>query len=324
MKSKPKKASSSKTARMAKIVNNQFDSVNRNILKIISERKEISIQDLAVEIDLNPKNVAVRANKLQDEGLIIKYKGSKNNKAFVKWVGGVPALEDDLESSTKNHITGALLVESYDSMICDPFSPFSLIFENHCWEVIENFAEGLNDLELSQRLGKATSLDTIRRIMIISSTHNIISIKTIRNSAGKDISALFEPLYKIEKVNKQYMQYLTLIRGLASAMSYKLEGKASDNSIHPFAPILDLNEQIFELFSDIVLSVKQPEDRDILTKSLKNYDFAQDLDRLYKQENWRLKLKNSSVVSLDSKSDNIIISKDFFNDSKNKILKGMK
>jgi len=324
MKSKPKKASSSKTARIAKIVNNQFDSVNRKILKIISDRKEISIQDLAVEINLNPKTVAVKANKLQDEGLIIKYKGSKNNKAFVKWVGGVPALEDDLQSSTKNHITGALLAESYDSMICDPFSPFSLIFENHCWEVIENFAEGLNDLELSQRLGKATSLDTIRRIMIVSSTHNIISIKTIRNSAGKDISALFEPLYKIEGVNKQYMQYLTLIRGLASAMSYKLEGKASSSSIHPFTPILDLNEQIFAIFSDTIYSIKQAEDRDILLKSLKNYDFATDLDRLFKHENWRLKINNSSIVSLDLKTDNIIISQTFFDDCKKKILKEMR
>jgi DNA-binding Lrp family transcriptional regulator len=324
MKPDPKKSSGSKMARIAKIVSKPIDPIDEKILKIVFERKEISVPDLAGEIGLHPSNIGRRASILQNEGFLVKYKGVKDKKSFVKWIGGIPALEDDLESSTKNHITGALLAESYDSMICDPFSPFSLIFENHCWEVIENFAEGLNDLELSQRLGKSTSLDTIRRIMIISSTHNIISIKTIRNSAGKDISALFEPLYKIEKVNKQYMQYLTLIRGLASAMSYKLEGKASDNSIHPFAPILDLNEQIFELFSDIVLSVKQPEDRDILTKSLKNYDFAQDLDRLYKQENWRLKLKNSSVVSLDPKSDNIIISNAFFNDSKNKILKGMK
>ncbi len=324
MKPDPKKSSGSKTTRIAKIINRPIDPIDEKILKIVFERKEISVPDLALEIGLHASNTGRRANILQNEGFVVKYKGIKSKKSFVRWVGGIPALEDDLDSSTKNHITAGLLAESYDSMVCDPFSPFSLIFENHCWEVIENFKEGLNDLELSQQLGNATSLDTIRRIMIISSAHTIISIKTIRNPSGKDISTLFEPLYKIEKVNKQNMQYFSLIRGLASAMSYKLEGKASSTSIHPFAPILDLNEQIFAIFSDAIHSIKQAEDRDILLKSLKNYDFAPDLDRLFKHENWRLKINNASIVSLDPKTDNIIISQIFLDDCKKKILKEMK
>jgi len=324
MASNKKRPGSSKTAKIAKIINQPIDPVNEKILKIVFERKEISIPDLAAEIGIKPENISRRIRALQNEGFVIKTKVGKNHMGLVKWLGGIPALEDELESSTKNHITAGLLADIWDSMVCDPFSPFSLIFENHCWEVIANFREGLNDLELSQQLGKAMPLDTIRRIMTICSAHNIISIKTIRNPAGKDLSVLFEPLYKIEKVNKENVRYLMFIRGLASAMSYKFERKSSDTSIHPFAPVLDLNEQIFEIFSDILLSVKQTEDREILMKSLNNYDFAQDLDRLYKQENWRIKLKNTSIVSLDPKSDNIIISKSFFNESKNKILKEMK
>ena len=324
MVSRREKSGSSKTAKIAKIVNRPIDPVNEKILKIVFERKEISVPDLASEVGIKPENIGRRTSILQNEGFVIKTKVGKNHMGLVKWIGGIPSLEEELDHSTKNHIPAGLLAESWDSMVCDPFSPFSLLFENHCWEVIENFKEGLNDLELSQQLGMATSLDAIRRIMIICSAHNLISIKIIRNPAGKDISILFEPIYKIEKINKHYIQYLIIIRGLASAMSYKLEGKASNTSIHPFTPILDLNEQIFELFMDVISSIKQTEDRDILSNAIKNYDFAPDLDRRFKHENWRLKINGATNVSLDPKTDNIIISQAFLEDSKRKILKEMK
>jgi DNA-binding MarR family transcriptional regulator len=311
-----------KITHVAKLINTRFSETDTKIINFLFEKKQASYNELADALGISKPTVSRRVRLIQKEGLVISYKSNK--ESIIKWIGGTPALDAELVSSTSNNITASLLAENYDLLICDPFSPFSLIFENHCWEVIQNFKEGLNDLELAQNIGKAISLDTIRRIIVTGATHNIIKIKTIRAPAGNDITTLFDPLYKIEKVNRQFIQYLTLIRGLASAMSYNMEGKTSNSSIHPFAPILELNEQIFASFSNLITSINQNNDREILMKALANYDFAPDLDRLFKHENWRIKLKDADIVSLDPKSDNIVISKDFFNGSTRKILKGVR
>lgn len=311
-----------KLTQVAKLINTRLSETDLKIVTYLSEKKQATYNEISEVLSINKSTVSRRARLIQKEGLVISYK--ENKQSVLKWVGGTPSLDAELESSTNGRITASLLAENYDLLICDPFSPFSLIFENHCWEVIQNFRVGLNDLELSQQIGKAISLDSIRRILVTSAAHNIISIKTIRTPAGNDIVALFEPLYKIESVNRQFVQYLTLIRGLASAMSYKMEGKSSDNSIHPYDPILELNEQIFTSFLDTVTSINQNEDRELLLKALNNYDFAPDLDRLFRHENWRMLVKNTDIVSLDTKNDNLVISKSFSNECKEKILRAVK
>ncbi|AGB01365.1 transcriptional regulator [Methanoregula formicica SMSP] len=311
-----------KITHVAKLVNTQFSETDTKIINYLFEKKQASYNEIAEALEISKPTVSRRVRLIQKEGLVISFKSNK--ESVIKWIGGTPALDAELESSTTSHITASMLAENYDQLICDPFSPFSLVFENHCWEVMQNLKEGLNDLELGQIIGKAISLDTIRRIMVTCATHNIIEIKTIRAPAGNDITTLFEPLYKIEKVNRQYIQYLTLIRGLASAMSYKMEKKASNNTIHPYAPILDINEQIFATYSDVITSTRNNNDREILLKALANYDFAPDLDRLFKHENWRIKVKDAHFVSLDSKSDNLVISKEFFNDCTKKVIKGVR
>ena len=52
-----KKPSVSKTARIAKIVNKPKDAINEKILKIVFERKEISVPDLAIEVGLHTSNI---------------------------------------------------------------------------------------------------------------------------------------------------------------------------------------------------------------------------------------------------------------------------
>jgi DNA-binding Lrp family transcriptional regulator len=307
MKAKPDK---SKTARIAKFVNDSKDPIDEKILTIVSVRKEISIQDLATEIDLHPSNISRRITLLQNEGLVIKYKRSKNNKAFVKWVGGVPAIESELLNSTNSHVAASLLAESYDSMITGAFSVFVLLFEENYWQILMNLKEGLTDTELHKNVGDTINLDSVRRILVTCEAHNLIKINTIRDSAGKDIIKLFEPLYRIESVNKDYIEYMTLLRGLASAIQYKMSTQKTAGYSHLYESLLNRDIQSFVNLKDRVMSKTVGKESELMNKLLVNYDYAPDLDRIYRDEKWRLDIKEFKYLKLGG-NDRIIISDRF-------------
>lgn len=312
----------SKTAQIAKIVYNPIDPVNEKILKIVYEKNEVSIQDLAIEIGLHPSSISRRVNLLQSEGLVVNYKKRKNYKGFVKWVGGLLSIESELENATKKHVKASLLAENIDLMILDPFSPFSLLFEDPCWELIMNFKGGLTDVELLQRIGASVSLDSVRRVLVICDNHKIIKIRTIRDPASGDIVKIFDPLYRIDSVNKQYLDFLILIRGLASAMSFRIEGKGSEDGKHMYEPILDMILNAFYSLENQINVTNNPNDKELLNKLITNYDFASSFDRVYHQNNWRKLLQNSNLLFLDKKGEFVLLRNSFINEYQKNIKKG--
>jgi DNA-binding Lrp family transcriptional regulator len=296
-----------KTVKVAEAQSKHLDSIDAGIMKILVEKKEASYQDLANELNIKSKTtIGRRVKKLQNEGLVYVYKKDKNVN-FVKWIGGVPAIESELIRATNNHVRASLLAEYYDQMVTNAYSLFSLLFEDNYWEIIMNLKEGLDDVELSQRIGDATNLDSIRRILVTCNHHNLIVIKTIRDPSGNDPITIFEPLYRIEKLNREYLEYFVIIRGLASAMIAKMDNKMPIGYDHLYGGILKLIVPMFLTLKNKTASNFNVSDSKILEKMLSNYDFAPDLDRIYKQENWRMLLKGSNSVKIDEKTDNLMI-----------------
>jgi len=296
-----------KIAKVAEAQSRTLDPIDTKIIQILFDKKEASYQDLANDLNIKSKTtIGRRVKKLQNEGLVYIYKKEKNIN-FVKWVGGVPAIESELIRATNNHVRASLLAEYYDKMVTNAFSLFSIIFEDNYWEIIMNLREGLNEVELSQRMGDAISLDSIRRVLVTCNYHNLIEIKTIREPSGNDIIALFEPLYRIEKLNREYLEYFIIIRGLASAMIAKMDNKIPPGYAHLYNGILKLIVPMFLALKDKAISNVSEADNKILEKMLSNYDFAPDLERIYKHENWRILLKGSNNIKIDERTDNLMI-----------------
>lgn len=298
-----------KLIQMAKIQSKKLSPDEEKLVDFLIEKKETgaSYSEISSLLSMPKNSIMRRVNKLQKEGLVVKSKS--NNQTIVRWIGGIEAIENELNQANTSYVNASILAENYDLLVIDPFSVFSLIFENNYWEIISNLQEGLNDVELSQKVGKSISQDSIRRILVICDAHNIIKISNIREHAGNDIVKLFEPLYKIETVNKEFKECLILIRGLSSAMSYRMEGNTSSNNCHLYDPILESVFPMFLSLQDKVNSNDNVDEREILNKVIDNYDFAPDMDRIHRHENWRKKLKNCENVKLDEKTDHILISK---------------
>jgi DNA-binding Lrp family transcriptional regulator len=296
-----------KTAKVAEIQSrNRLDSVDQKIVKILQNRDEASYADLAKELDIKAKTtVGRRVKKLQNEGLVYIYKKNKNN--FVKWIGGVPAIESELIGATNKHVRASLLAEYYDLMVTNAYSLFSILFEDNYWEIIMNLKEGLDEAELSQRTGDAISLDSIRRILVTCDHHNLIKIKTIREPSGNDPITIFEPLYRIEKLNREYLEYFIILRGLASAMIAKMDNKIPVGYSHLYNGMLKLIVPMFLTLKDKSTSNISESDNKILEKMLLNYDFAPDLERIYKHENWRILLKGSNGIQINERTDSLMI-----------------
>ena len=297
---------------MAKINDqNQNSSTEEKIANIIQNKKEVSYQTIREELkliyslDLSKSTVSRKTKSLEKEGLVIKTTVDK--KTLVKWIGGVPALENELMSATRKHTAASMLAENYDMMISNAFSLFSLLFEDGYWEVMMNLKEGLTDTELHQRTGNDIPLDSIRRILVTSDAHDLIKITRIRDVSGNDQIKLTEPLYRIDTVNKQYLEYFIVIRGLASAIITKMSGKTLQGHAHLYGTLLDLLIPMFLALRDKTLSNQNESDNEILGKMLLNYDFAPDLDSVYKQENWRKLLKGTINVKIDDRTDHLII-----------------
>ncbi|VVB64921.1 Bacterial regulatory protein, arsR family [uncultured archaeon] len=296
----------SKTAQMAEILSKTHNSIDERLIKKLLEMGEASYKDLAAELGVKPTSVGRHVKKMRDEGLVFIYK--KDNKNFVKWIGGTPAIESELIRATNEHVRASLLAENYDSMITNAYSLFSLLFENHYWEIIMNLKEGLTDLELSQRTGNAITLDSIRRVLVTCDHHDLIKLNTIRGPAGNDPIKIFEPLYRIDKVNAEYLEYFIVIRGLASAVITRMGGKIPNGYAHLYSSLLNSIVPMFFSLKDKVVSNLNESDNKILEKMLLNYDFAPDMDRMYGPDiNWRKLLNVSNNVKIDDRTDHLII-----------------
>lgn len=249
--------------------------------------------------------------ELKNEGLIIKKKETQGRKSLYQWVGGTSAVEDELESATSKFVSASLLAETYDLLINDAFALFSIIFDGYGWEVIANLREGRTDTEIHQSLGNDVSLDSIRRILVISDAHDLIKIKRIRTPAGPNGVKLFEPLYRIDNINKDHLEYLLLLRGLASAIQYRTSGQKMPGYSLLFDKMLDMDLQMLIQLKDKMASKTTREEHDLFIKLLSNYDYASDLDRVYGEENWRLRLNQSKNLKL-STDDHLMVSDNFF------------
>lgn len=298
--------------KMAKIIDfDQTATTEEKVARIIQNKKEVSYQSIIDELksteslELSKPTISRKVRSLEKEGLVIKKTVDK--KIIVKWVGGTPALEQELIGATQKHTRASILAENYDMMVSNAFSLFSLLFEDGYWEVIMNLKEGLNDTELHQRLGNDIPLDSIRRILVTSDVHDLIKIKRIRSVSGNDQIRLTEPLYRIDSVNKHYLEYFIVIRGLASAAIARMGGEISEGYTHLYDGLLDVIVLMFLSLRDKAMSNQNEADNEILAKMLMNYDFAPDLDRVYKQENWRKLLKGIGNVKIDDKAERLII-----------------
>jgi len=308
----------SKTTRIANSVYKPLSNTNKKILELLQSKKEATYKEIADELSIDESNVGKHLRRLEDEGMLIRY---KKDRMVARWVGGVPAVEQELMSATNTHIKASLLAECYDDMITEAFAVFSLLFEDNYWEIVMNFIEGLTDIELGQRIGAAIPLDSIRRVLVICDAHGLIKLNRIRSPAESDLIKLFEPLYRIEKVNREYLNYMVLIRGLASAIQYRMENKKETGRSHSFEPLLDLNIEWFTSFKDFVMSKASVDEQKVLVDILSNYDYSPDLDRIHRQDNWRMNLKSSNNVNIGSTSDHVLLRDRFADAAKENMIK---
>ena len=164
----------SKTTQLANPVYRPLSKSAVDIIKLLQIKKEASYKELADELKIDPSSIGKHIRKLQDEGLLIRYR--KNKVMVAKWVGGVPTIEQELMNATSTRVAASVLAECYDDMITSAFAVFSILYEDNYWEIIMNLVEGLTDLELGQRIGASIPLDSIRRILVICDAHNLIKL----------------------------------------------------------------------------------------------------------------------------------------------------
>ena len=301
-----------KTAQMAKFV----ESGTSNYEKVaeILQRKNTSatINEIVDTTSLARSTVSRCLTMLRKEGLVVLTNEKKGRQSLYRWIGGVPTLENELLEATTKHVSASLLAETYDALITDAFALFSILLENGNWEVITNLKEGLTDTELHQRVGNDIPLDTIRRILVTCDAHNLIKINRIRESAGTDFVRLFEPLFRVDSVNKGILSDLIMLRGLASAIRFEIDDEPKNGYIHPYAILLKLTRNLYSSLQDTVLSTTDKNEQELFAKIIANvYDFAPDLDRVYRSENWRQKLKYSKNIIIDESSDHLLLTDDF-------------
>lgn len=296
-----------KTIKVAKIQSRGLDEVDEKIINMLIKDKETSYKELADALNIKSKTtIGRRAKRLQNEGLVLIYK--KGNHNYVKWIGGTPAIELELVRATNEHVRASLLAEYYDSMVTNAFSLFSVLFEDHYWEILMNLNAGLTDVEIGQRIGNAMSLDSIRRVLVTCDAHDLIKLNTIREPSSNDPIKIFEPLYRIENINKEYLEYFIIIRGLASAAIARMNDKIPDGYDHLYGGLLDIIIPMYLSLKDKTTSDPNEPNADILNKMLLNYDFAPDLDRLFKSNiNWRKLLRQGINVKINERTDQLII-----------------
>lgn len=300
-----------KTAQMAKFVTGNPSNYEK-VAEIIQQKSMSTINEIVEVTSLSNYIVRGCLKMLKKEGLVILTNEKKGRQSLYRWIGGIPALENELLEATNKQVSASLLAEAYDALITDAFALFSILLENNNWEVIANLKEGLTDTELHQRVGNDISLDSIRRILVTCDAHNLIKINRIREPAGTDFVKLFEPLFRVDSVNKDVLNDLIMLRGLASAIRFEMDNKPNGGYTHPYAALLNLTRKMYSSLLDIVLFTTDKNEQELFAKIIANvYDFAPDLDRVYRSENWRQKLKNSKNIIIDETSDHLLLTNDF-------------
>lgn len=300
-----------KTAQMAKFITGNPSNYEK-VAEIIQQKSMSTINEIVEVTSLSNYIVRGCLKMLKKEGLVILTNEKKGRQSLYRWIGGIPALENELLEATNKQVSASLLAEAYDALITDAFALFSILLENNNWEVIANLKEGLTDTELHQRVGNDISLDSIRRILVTCDAHNLIKINRIREPAGTDFVKLFEPLFRVDSVNKDVLNDLIMLRGLASAIRFEMDNKPNGGYTHPYAALLNLTRKMYSSLLDIVLFTTDKNEQELFAKIIANvYDFAPDLDRVYRSENWRQKLKNSKNIIIDETSDHLLLTNDF-------------
>jgi transcription initiation factor IIE alpha subunit len=301
-----------KTAQMAKFVESGTSNYEK-VAEILQQKNtSATINEIVDTTSLARSTVSRCLTMLRKEGLVVLTNEKKGRQSLYRWIGGVPTLENELLEATNKHVSASLLAETYDALITDAFALFSILLENGNWEVITNLKEGLTDTELHQRVGNDIPLDTIRRILVTCDAHNLIKINRIRESAGTDFVRLFEPLFRVDSVNKSILSDLIMLRGLASAIRFEIDDEPKNGYIHPYAILLKLTRNLYYSLQDTVLSTTDKNEQELFAKIIANvYDFAPDLDRVYRSENWRQKLKYSKNIIIDESSDHLLLTDDF-------------
>ncbi|MEA1864308.1 MAG: hypothetical protein U9N46_03800, partial [Euryarchaeota archaeon] len=68
----------------------------------------------------------------------------------------------------------------------------------------------------------------------------------------------------------------------------------------------------YSSLQDTVLLTTDKNEQELFAKIIANvYDFAPDLDRVYRSENWRQKLKYSKNIIIDESNDHLLLTDDF-------------
>lgn len=303
---------SSKTGQLAEILLDKKAVNYENVARIVKENVVVTQNEIRDATSLSKGSVSQIIKKLRDEGLVIKIKKKRGRQSLYQWVGGVSAIEDELKTATIRHVSASLLAETYDALVTDAFALFSVLFDGAGWEVVANIKEGLTDTEIHQFLGNDISLDSIRRILIICDVHDLIKITRIREPAGSKIVTLFEPLYRIDSVNRDYLEYMVLIRGLASAIQFRMNTEKTPNFSHVYEGILNKDIQLFTQLKEKIMNKTTNEESELLTRLLSNYDYAPDLDRVYRNSNWRKKLNQFKSLKIGP-NDHLVVSDSFIN-----------
>ncbi|KAF5416094.1 MAG: hypothetical protein C5S48_04015 [Candidatus Methanogaster sp.] len=301
-----------KTAQMAKFIGGGTSKYEK-VAEILQQKNtSATINEIVETASLSRSTVSGCLKMLRNEGLVVLTNEKRGRQSLYRWIGGIPALEIELLEATNKHVSASLLAETYDALITDAFALFSILLENNNWEVITNLQEGLTDTEIHQRVGNDIPLDSIRRILVTCDAHNLIKINRIREPAGADFVRLFEPLFRVGFVNKDRLNDLIMLRGLASAMRFEIDDEPTNGYIHPYAILLNLMRNLYSSLQDTVLLTTDKNEQELFAKIIANvYDFAPDLDRVYRSENWRQKLKYSKNIIIDESNDHLLLTDDF-------------
>lgn len=285
--------------------------VQEKVATILQENKELTRKELEELSKLSDSTITRCVTTLIQEGLAVETNKKRDKRKLLRWVGGVPALESELMGATSKRALASDLAEYYDYYVTDAFSLFSLLFDNNCWEIIVNLNEGLSDTELHQRLGKDLPLDIIRRVLVVCDAHNLIRLTRIREPSDSNVTTLFEPLFRIDVVNREYQEYLTLLRGLASALQFRMENRKVSGYSKMYEGLLEASGVMYADLKNKITSSASHSDINLINKIINNYDFAPDLDRVFKNENWRTKAKTVQFIKYDDNTDHILFDTKF-------------
>jgi len=311
-----RKKTNSTLAKAGKIMHSTPPESDLKILAYIKEHKTATFHEIAHAIGIDSTTVSRRAPRLIKEGLIIRTR--QGREVGLRWVGGTPALEAEIEKANLHQVPASLMAEYYDVLITNPFRYFGLIFEENYWEIVSNLSLGLNDVEVGQRVGKAISLDSIRRMLVILQEHKFIKLKNLRSPALVSIQSLYEPLYRIESVDTERVAFLHILRGLASAFFYESSFKKEGNKIHLYHPILESSLKIYNNLNNNILSSETISDQEVLSLVLKNYDYSKDMERALGRGG-REKIRSCKYAIYDTNSEHILVNKSTIDEWSTKI-----